>query len=265
MSPSRLFESDIRGVLFDWGDTLVHPPGITTDPESNFGCVEEFYKKDMPIKYVATRDGDHEKSWPAFCQNYQAVAAKQIQETLETGKEHSFEQRFKRALHETFPDAQEPDDNDLAWMARRFGERVASECWQISHAEAVLPQLRNKFSIGLLSNYPHPPAVYQSLEHFDLLSHIDTVTVSGAIGWAKPDARAFEHAIGVMELSAEQVLYVGDDLVNDMQGAKTFGMSTAWLPRRGQTGQHEFVDVTLSNLTDLLRLLPQSQNGTQTP
>ncbi len=261
MPLASTFGCDIQGVLFDWGDTLVHPPGITTDPESHFGCVEAFYKQDLPAKFVVANGGDRESHWPAFCHNYKAVAATQIQETLATGKEHSFEQRFKRALDVTFPDAAQPGDDELIWMACRFGERVALECWQISNAESVLTQLRKSFDIGLLSNYPHPPAVYRSLEHFDLLQYIDAVTISGAIGWAKPDSRAFAHAIGLMGLSAEQVLYVGDDLVNDMQGAKAFGMHTAWLPRQGQSGEQTSVDVTLSNLTDLLQLLPDIDRG----
>ena len=88
-----------------------------------------------------------------------------------------------------------------------------------------------------------------------MVAHLDMVAVSVEIGWAKPDPRAFTHAIDRMGLAPEQVLYVGDDLVNDMQGAKAFGMQTAWLPRQGQREGDPSIDVTLTELADLVDLL----------
>ena len=251
---SATFNRDIRGVLFDWGDTLVHPPGITTDAKGHFSCVEAFFREDLPGKFPVPSSAD-DAGWHTFRKNYETVAGHQIRGTLETGREHSFQQRFARTLALTFPTVATPCGSDLDWMANQFGARVAAQCWQIKDAETVLPHLRNRLKLGLLSNYPHAPAVHTSLERFGLLGHLDRITVSGDIGWAKPDARAFEHALAQMDLLPEQLLYVGDDLVNDMQGAKSFGMQTAWLPRKGQGGQHSFIDVTLTGLSDLVDLL----------
>lgn len=246
-------DHDIRGVLFDWGDTLVHPPGITTDVDGHFGCVEAFFREDLPERFALARSvGDTE--WQTFRSNYASVAGDQIRGSLETGREHSFEERFGRTLGLTFP-TELPDQATLAWMATKFGARVAAQCWQIKDAESVLPTLRKKLKLGLLSNYPHAPAVHTSLERFSLHRHLDAITVSGEIGWAKPDPRAFEHAIAGMGMSPGQLLYVGDDLVSDMDGAKAYGMHTAWLPRTGQGGEHASVDVTLTGLTDLVELL----------
>lgn len=246
-------DREIRGVLFDWGDTLVRPPGITTDSEGHFACVEAFFREDLPQKFPPAQTADH-AMWTAFRQNYETVARAQIRATLESGREHSFEQRFARTLALTFP-AAAPDARALDWMATRFGTRIAGESSQIKDAEHVLPRLRRHLKLGLLSNYPHAPAVYASLERYGLRSHLDVTTVSSEIGWAKPDHRAFAHTIDLMGISAEQLLFVGDDLVNDMQGAKAYGMHTAWLPRRGHSGQFPFVDVTLTGLTDLVDVL----------
>ena len=246
-------DHDIRGVLFDWGDTLVHPPGIATDVDGHFGCVEAFFREDLPERFPSARSAVDTK-WQEFRSNYVSVAGDQIRGSLETGREHSFEERFGRTLGLTFP-TETTDEAMLAWMATKFGARVAAECWQIKDAETVLPKLKEKLKLGLLSNYPHAPAVHTSLERFSLLQHLDAITVSGQIGWSKPDPRAFEHAMGLMGMPPEQLLYVGDDLVNDMEGAKAYGMHTAWLPRKGQGGEHPSVDVTLTGLTDLIDLL----------
>ena len=258
MASISISNRNIRGVVFDWGDTLIHPPGMTTDVDGHFSCVEAFFLADLPKRFPAAGAVDN-SMWQAFRHNYERVAHAQIQETFATGNEHSFEERFARVLAATFAVVTAPDEADLAWMAERFGERVASECWQIANAETVLSQLARIFRIGLLSNYPHAPAVHASLERFGLLIHMDTVAVSGDIGWAKPDARAFDHIIAAIGLPPEHLLYVGDDIVNDMQGAKAVGMATAWLPRRGQgesqAGPPACVDVTITGLTDLVDLL----------
>ncbi len=85
---SATFNRDIRGVLFDWGDTLVHPPGITTDTEDHFSCIEAFFREDLPGRFPAPSSAD-DAGWHAFRKNYEAVAGNQIRGTLETGRELS--------------------------------------------------------------------------------------------------------------------------------------------------------------------------------
>ena len=259
---SALQVHEIRGVLFDWGDTLVHPPGLTTDAAGHYGCVEAFFTEDLPTKFPTSRSAST-AAWRAFREHYGRVAQRQIEGTLRTGREHRFQDRLARTLELTFRDSVLPGAAELDWMADRLAARIAAESWQIKDAEHVLPLLRRQFQVGLLSNYPHAAAVHASLERFGLMVHLDMVAVSGEIGWAKPDPRAFMHAIERMALPPEQVLYVGDDLVNDMQGAKAVGMQTAWLPRQGQREGHGSIDITLTGLLDLVDLLGAASAGAQ--
>ena len=255
MALATLRDRPIRGVLFDWGDTLVRPPGLTTDPERHFGCVEAFFHEDLPERLPTAPPADA-PTWSTFRESYTTVARSQFRETSATGREHSFEQRFARTLAAAFPTIDPLNAGDFDWMAARFGARIAEHCWPIANADPVLMALKQRFQIGLLSNYPHAPTVHRSLDRFGLLRHLDSVTVSGEIGWAKPHPRAFELAIAEMQVPPERLLYVGDDIVNDMEGAKALGLSTAWLPRAGQGGAHASVDVTLNGLDDLLALIP---------
>ena len=60
------------------------------------------------------------------------------------------------------------------------------------------------------------------------------VIVSEEVGYAKPDPRIFRDALGATGLaSPEQVMFVGDNPVSDIDGARRFGMRTAWV-RRGR-------------------------------
>lgn len=60
------------------------------------------------------------------------------------------------------------------------------------------------------------------------------VIVSEEVGYAKPDPRIFRDALNAMGLSnPERVMFVGDNPVADIDGAKRFGMKAAWV-RRGR-------------------------------
>ena len=61
------------------------------------------------------------------------------------------------------------------------------------------------------------------------------IVVSEEQGYAKPDPRIFRDAMTALGLaSPESVLFVGDNPVNDIDGARAFGMQTAWVSRGQQ-------------------------------
>ena len=73
-----------------------------------------------------------------------------------------------------------------------------------------------------------------------------------AFGLAKPDARIFHAAASAVDVSAAQVLHVGDDASLDVLGALNAGMQTAWLNRDGDAWPHaESPHITVTSLTQL--------------
>ena len=60
------------------------------------------------------------------------------------------------------------------------------------------------------------------------------IIVSEEAGYAKPDPRIFRDALKATGLtSPEQIMFVGDNPLADIDGAKRFGMKVAWI-RRGR-------------------------------
>ena len=57
--------------------------------------------------------------------------------------------------------------------------------------------------------------------------------VSGEIGYAKPDPRIFRDALEATGLTTPgQVMFIGDNPIADIDGAKCFGMKATWNPAR---------------------------------
>ena len=67
----------------------------------------------------------------------------------------------------------------------------------------------------------------------EALTHF--IIVSEEQGYAKPDPRIYQDAMSALGLaSPSDVLFVGDNPVTDIDGARAFGMQTAWVSRGRQ-------------------------------
>ena len=87
----------------------------------------------------------------------------------------------------------------------------------------VLGALRSRKTLGLISNFEHPPHIYLLLSHLGLARYFDTVVVSGDVGVEKPDPRIFDVALRQVGLEPREAVYVGDT-AEDAQGALAAGM-----------------------------------------
>ena len=90
-------------------------------------------------------------------------------------------------------------------------------------ADAVLSALMRRRTLGLVTNYDHPPHIYPLLREFGLSGFFQTVVISGAIGIRKPDSQIFLLALQEAGLQPHEVVYVGDTR-EDVQGSRSAGL-----------------------------------------
>jgi len=74
----------------------------------------------------------------------------------------------------------------------------------------VLETLQQDKTLALVSNFDHPPFVYDAVHTSGLEKFFETVVVSGDVGFKKPDPRIFHLALQRTGLQPEEVVYVGD-------------------------------------------------------
>ena len=132
---------------------------------------------------------------------------------------------------------------------------------QTTHAaETVAPlleRLGQRFKLGLLSNYPSGDAIRISLEKVGLMPYFQAVVVSADLGFVKPHPITFDAIVRELDVRPDQVLFVGDNWLADIQGAKRAGMAavltTEWIPYEHyerNPGDHQ-PDITISALDQL--------------
>ena len=129
----------------------------------------------------------------------------------------------------------------LAQHARECGydETISDEAFEIFIAERNqldlfadvrpgLQRLSARYTLATLSN---GNADLGRIGMADLFS----VSLNArGIGAAKPDRRCFERLVQDLRLEPQEVMYVGDDPLLDVEAGRAAGLSTAWMNRTGQ-------------------------------
>jgi len=108
------------------------------------------------------------------------------------------------------------------------------EVWRPAHsvlasAQAMLEALRARgIKTGLVANsWPDPGRVLRrDAEAFGLAGLFDVLVYSEEVGRRTPDPEIFLHACRQLDVEAVATMYVGDNLVTDVQGAANVGMTT---------------------------------------
>jgi len=93
------------------------------------------------------------------------------------------------------------------------------------------------------------------LQTIGLAHHFRASIAAREFGRAKPDPGIFLAGCAALGVAPADALYVGDDLLLDVQGAQRAGLRAAWMNRGGKVNElaHEVVpDVEVSNLDGLL-------------
>ena len=94
------------------------------------------------------------------------------------------------------------------------------------------------------------------------LQGISNVIISSEIGWRKPAPAFFDIVCQQTNCRPEEILFVGDDLINDIHGANQAGMLTAWIDRKGEPpgamlgSGNEQAAVSTRQMRTLMELIP---------
>lgn len=146
------------------------------------------------------------------------------------------------------------DDPKASQAAQDTMEQVLIWRHQIDVPELthqVMCKLKQYMPLIAITNGNVNPANIGLGDYFDLVLN------AGPDGWAKPHSQMFDTALSHLDLPAENVLHVGDNLISDVAGAKYAGMQACWMNDFGKNLQQEadakvLPDVEITSIDDLL-------------
>ncbi|MDO8614546.1 MAG: HAD family phosphatase [Dehalococcoidia bacterium] len=101
------------------------------------------------------------------------------------------------------------------------------ECWRGLDQDilALIAGLRGRYRVGMISNATLT-LEDELRDHHKIHDQFETIVNSARVGFAKPDARIFQHAAQAMGLAPGACLHI-DDLPHNVAGARAAGFQAA--------------------------------------
>ncbi len=134
---------------------------------------------------------------------------------------------------------------------RHIADQIAA-AWQthISIDPAAMPVLRQlkqqQKTIGLVSNFDHPPHVRRLLSDNGWATIFDTIIISSEVGVKKPDPAIFALALQQTGIKPADAIYVGDTH-DDVTGAIAAGIHPIFINRTDNPTDSRALDFQLAD------------------
>lgn len=220
----------IRGLIFDINGTL---SDIWTDEESvdAYRMVSVFLDyqgiklspekvRELYFEINKRQRADSDEPYPEF--DIVALFAEMI-DTSATG----FTRALSRKKRKLLP----------AITAEVFRAASRRQLLLYPNVKKTLDALRKKYKLASVSDGQAQWARAE-LASVGLSGYFHPFIVSGDYGYRKPDERLFKKALKKMDMTADEVVFVGNDMYRDVFGAAQLGIKTVLF--RSNQGEQEY-------------------------
>ena len=163
----------------------------------------------------------------AFVKAHSEAVLEFLEQTKRDGKESHNRFWISTALAKLGHDVS-PDNPHIAVAVETYFSAFIQYARLIPGTKEMLTILRQKYRIGLLSNFTHPPAAGQIIAELDLEPFFDVMLISGDLGYRKPHLSVFEALSDQLGVEKEGIAFVGDDPEADVEGALRAGLQPVW-------------------------------------
>jgi putative hydrolase of the HAD superfamily len=209
--------ADVRAVFFDAVGTLLYP---APPAEEVYARVGRSHGSRLGQVEVRAR--------------FRAAFARQEEVDLAAGlrtDEGREVARWRAIVGEVLADVSDPE----TCFRELYAHFARPEAW-VCDAEAgpVLAGLaRRGYGLGLASNFDHRlRGIAAGLPELAPVRHL---VISSEVGWRKPAREFFARLCAEAGFPPGRVVLVGDDVVNDLEGATRAGLPAVLLDRAGRT------------------------------
>ncbi|MFC1820230.1 HAD family hydrolase [Thermodesulfobacteriota bacterium] len=232
----------IKAICFDFGNTLI-----------------EFGPKQVAYHYAALQEALQDQFGHCDPNLLKSIRDRQIVAPFSNGYR---ENDLRTICHELIVRIYniQPNDSQVEKLMQTRFDTYVQVVELPDGVRTLLRKLRQRFVLGLLSNYPCSKSVLAGLDKIGLSDLFESITISGDIGYVKPHAKPFEVMLSQLELSPAECVYIGDNWLADVQGAKRVGMHSVLTTQFAAYEKFEpaegdfFPDMRIKHIEELERL-----------
>jgi putative hydrolase of the HAD superfamily len=122
-----------------------------------------------------------------------------------------------------------PPDAFFRSLEAAFAERAA--WWVFDDVPGALVVMQQAgLRLAVISNWGW--AAPELLHTLELASHFEALVISDRVGYLKPSAGIFRHALELMAVAPGDAIHVGDSQAADVEGARGVGMRAVLIARQ---------------------------------
>jgi putative hydrolase of the HAD superfamily len=160
---------------------------------------------------------------------------------------------YRTAVWRTALEQQGITDQQIAHRIRyHFSEVMLSSMAAFAEVKTTLDSLAGRVRLGIVTN-EMPGAQNAKLRRLGLDWYFEVVVASASVERGKPSREIFEHALGLLHVSPEDAVMVGDSLEGDVLGAARVGIRGVWINRQRTPAEARLPGCT-AELPDLTAL-----------
>lgn len=233
-----------KGALFDLGSTLIEYENIPWPELFRMGLKRAYGY--LPVENISRPDFD--EFYDAFLNQVVSVEEKSDETQLEIDIFDVFG-KFLSGFNM-------PHDRDFVYrFLRNYYSPVRENMSLKENALNILDHFqKHGHKIGLISNTVFPPEFHrEDMQSLDLDQYFDYMIFSSEFHYRKPHPSIYNKMLRMLDISAPEAFFTGDRIEIDVQGAKTIGMLSVLLKKKGREyGDLESPDLVIENLIELL-------------
>lgn len=201
----------IRVIFFDCMETLIdlyEIPGV------------------KEYAYWSYHGSGVEQYWQGFAEFHEhfAEVRKILREREPLYKEYDIHKRYKLVVEKKFG---RKDKEKTDWIAEklvaRYWQNYKEKCYVNQEVIRVLQVLKKEYELGVISNFLVRGGIEELLAINGLNSYFSFIVSSVDAGWRKPHHLIYQAALRKAGVLPEELVFVGDDYVNDYLSPRQLG------------------------------------------
>lgn len=236
----------VRGILFDFHETLISADRWMAMETG--GIAPEL------LRWLGIWQGEPS---PEDRKRVERAYARLRTISLETGLEYPAQEVARAVLRAIDGDERVTDDGIAAAVAGLFRSYLPDVTVKEHVAETLHVLASLGYRMGLVSNAAYGPFLTWSLEKAGLDRYFEQIVVSANVGIRKPRREIFTAALQAMQLAVGETVYVGNDYIKDVMGAKLAGLGAIWIPGPAAGDYRDVTPVHPDAIIERFDALPQ--------
>lgn len=233
---------------------------MTSDKVIIFDCMETLIDMvelpgDKEYAFWAFEGSGVENYWEGFEEFHSSFQTMRstLKERTPHHKEYDIRERYRFMIENKIGKDRIRETNTMVEkLLSNYWSSYKKRCYVSLEVIDTLREIFTKYKLGVISNFLVKDGVEELLKTNGIESFFDFVITSVNEGWRKPHPNIYYSALEKAGVSAESVLFIGDDYINDFITPRQLGCQALLYDRNNA---HPEIDLSFSHFEELPQLL----------